>query len=132
MLQSHRTHAAERPPRARAGQGGCLALEDAVVLARALRKAGAGGAGGSLRSATATEVVQALRGFERERSVRAVRIAVQSWLFGTVLQLPYAPVRRCRCSLALHVTQWSAVAQLFTPLSRLHPAQFKQVFHCAA
>jgi 2-polyprenyl-6-methoxyphenol hydroxylase-like FAD-dependent oxidoreductase len=93
-----------RAPRARTGQGGCLALEDAVVLARALRKAGAGGAGGSLRSATATDVVQALRGFERERSVRAVRIAVQSWLFGTVLQLPYAPVRRRGCPPALHVT----------------------------
>lgn len=79
-----------------AGQGGCLALEDAVVLARALRKvaggSGAGVGGGSLRSATTTAVAEALRGFERERSVRAARIAAQSWLFGFVLQMPFAPV----------------------------------------
>lgn len=80
---------------AHAGQGGCLALEDAVVLARALRDVRGGDARGSLRSATATAVGEALRGYERERSVRALRIAAQSWLFGFVLQMPLPPVRYC-------------------------------------
>lgn len=88
---------------AHAGQGGCLALEDAVVLARALRGVRGGDGGGGLRSATATAVGEALRGYERERSVRALRIAAQSWLFGFVLQMPLPPVRSRASALAAHL-----------------------------
>ena len=72
-----------------------------MVLARALRGVRGGDAGGSLRSATATAVSEALRGYERERSGRALRIAAQSWLFGFVLQMPLPPVRSCASALAV-------------------------------
>ncbi|KAI8474171.1 MAG: hypothetical protein J3K34DRAFT_518475 [Monoraphidium minutum] len=73
------------------GQGGCAALEDAVVLARELKGAyevdGSGGGG-------AAEA--ALRRYEDQRWRRALPLTVRSWAFGAALQLPFPPVLAAR------------------------------------
>lgn len=73
-----------------------VALQDAVVLARTLRDVM--GQQSSLPEAvasnmTSTAVEAALREYEVERSNRVLKISVRSNLMGTVLQIPYAPVR---------------------------------------
>lgn len=55
------------------GQGACQALEDAVVLADALRRAASSDAG--------------LRDYETRRRERAHFVVAQSWRFGRILQL---------------------------------------------
>jgi 2-polyprenyl-6-methoxyphenol hydroxylase-like FAD-dependent oxidoreductase len=66
---------AAHPTTPNLGQGGCLALEDAVVLARAL--------GGVLSSDSITTQAQreaverALRGYEAERSRRCLQLTVR-------------------------------------------------------
>jgi 2-polyprenyl-6-methoxyphenol hydroxylase-like FAD-dependent oxidoreductase len=55
------------------GQGACQALEDAVVLADALRRAAPSDAG--------------LRAYETRRRERAHFVVAQSWRFGRILQL---------------------------------------------
>lgn len=77
------------------GQGGCTALEDAVVLAAALGRAlelekeeqegGKGGGGGDV-------VARALRAYERERVARTLPLTLRSAAVGFALQLPYPPV----------------------------------------
>jgi 2-polyprenyl-6-methoxyphenol hydroxylase-like FAD-dependent oxidoreductase len=72
------------------GQGGCTALEDAVVLAAALGRAfeiekeGKGGRGGV--------VARALRAYERERLARTLPLTLRSAAVGFALQLPFPPV----------------------------------------
>ena len=70
--------------------------QDAVVLARALRGAmqqhGAS-PGASLRTLPREAVARALRGFERERTARKLKISVRSYLMGAALQIPFRPVR---------------------------------------
>lgn len=82
------------------GQGGCAALEDAVVLARELKAAAddaaaAGGGSGSGAAAAAAREA-ALRRYEAERRRRCLPLAARSWAFGFLLQLPYAPVTAAR------------------------------------
>jgi 2-polyprenyl-6-methoxyphenol hydroxylase-like FAD-dependent oxidoreductase len=64
---------AAHPTTPNLGQGGCLALEDAVVLASALRSHGLG--------------TKALRAYERARRARTASIQRQSWWLGKVFQL---------------------------------------------
>jgi 2-polyprenyl-6-methoxyphenol hydroxylase-like FAD-dependent oxidoreductase len=84
------------------GQGGCCALEDGVVLARALRDAGVpammagergGGGGGEALDA-------ALRGafgaYERARALRCLPLTVRARGMGFALQLPLPPVVAAR------------------------------------
>jgi 2-polyprenyl-6-methoxyphenol hydroxylase-like FAD-dependent oxidoreductase len=54
------------------GQGGCMAIEDAVVLARHLK--------------TATDPVRALEAFTAERYPRTAAIVRKSWKFGRLAQ----------------------------------------------
>jgi 2-polyprenyl-6-methoxyphenol hydroxylase-like FAD-dependent oxidoreductase len=85
------------------GQGGCTALEDAVVLARTLRKEGAPalaedsrrGADGA-RVALAGAVRSAVRSYERERVARCLPLTVRAHAMGVVLQLPQARVVAAR------------------------------------
>ena len=71
-------------------------LQDAVVLARALREvmeAHESSSGASVSTLPRAALAQALRSFERERSARKLKIAVRSNLMGAVLQIPFGPVR---------------------------------------
>lgn len=72
------------------GQGGCTAIEDAVVLARQL-----GAVLNSSRSGKA-DIKACLRGFEAERSRRCLAITVRAHVMGAALQLPLAPVCSAR------------------------------------
>eukprot|EP00198_Chlamydomonas_reinhardtii_P008813 XP_001698150.1 predicted protein [Chlamydomonas reinhardtii] len=89
------------------GQGGCVALEDAVVLGRSLGQlaAAAGQRAGSYRPTlqqptgqaaaappAAGAVAAALRAYEAERSRRCLPLTVRSNLMGQALQIPLAPV----------------------------------------
>lgn len=74
------------------GQGGCAALEDAVVLGRVLGAALRGGGGGAAGSAAAA----ALRRYEAARARRALMLTVRSWVFGFLLQLSFPPVTLAR------------------------------------
>lgn len=80
------------------GQGGCTAIEDAVVLARhlgpLLHSSSRGGAAAS--SSDAGALAGALRVYERERVARTLPLTVRAFMFGAVLQLPYAPVVAAR------------------------------------
>lgn len=83
------------------GQGGCTALEDALVLARSLQQQGVpflatqlqrGGAGGgsrdgSLEAAAAAGVRAAVGAYERERSARCLPLTVRSHAMGALLQV---------------------------------------------
>jgi len=63
---------AAHPTTPNLGQGGCMAIEDAVVLARCLTSAASVGA--------------ALNAFERERYQRTAAVTTESWLFGRLAQ----------------------------------------------
>lgn len=67
------------------GQGGCVALEDAVELGRAVRQGSHGGGGGGALAA-------ALRSYEAGRSRRCLPLTVRSHLMGAALQIPLQPV----------------------------------------
>jgi len=64
---------AAHPTTPNLGQGGCMAIEDAVVLAHALE-----------RNATLAE---ALADYERRRVAKTARIVEASWRFGKIAQL---------------------------------------------
>lgn len=81
------------------GQGGCTALEDAVVLARALANAVQSGAAITTVATSGSGLQQqqqrletALRGFEAERSGRCLPLTVRANIMGLLLQLPFEPV----------------------------------------
>jgi len=67
------------------GQGGCCALEDAVVLGRMLSGSRAG-----------PTTIDALRSYEKERMGRAAYLTLRSRVFGALLQLPSKPVTMAR------------------------------------
>ena len=67
------------------GQGGCMAIEDAVVLARNL-------------VAHANEPAAAFSAFESERFPRTCRIVNESWKFGRMAQLENGVLRFLRDS----------------------------------
>lgn len=73
------------------GQGGCTAIEDAVVLARelapALKEASQGSSSSSLG-----DVEARLRRYEAERARRCFPLTLRSHLFGAALQLPFEPI----------------------------------------
>lgn len=60
------------------GQGGCTALEDALVLASKLSKGGL--------------TVDSLVEYEKERKQRCLPLTIRAHLMGAALQLPLAPV----------------------------------------
>jgi 2-polyprenyl-6-methoxyphenol hydroxylase-like FAD-dependent oxidoreductase len=64
------------------GQGGCVAVEDAAVLARCLKKYG--------------DARQALRAYESRRRARAARVASYSRRYGAVGQWQSAAAVRLR------------------------------------
>ena len=78
---------AAHPMTPNAGQGGCVGLEDAVELARALKKGEKGSNSG---------LSEALREFEAKRATRARWVQVKSFAigFGGQLDLPFFPVLR--------------------------------------
>eukprot|EP00884_Botryococcus_braunii_P021777 jgi/Botrbrau1/8283/Bobra.0251s0012.1 len=83
------------------GQGGCTALEDAVVLGRFLREAlehnGAGTRKGrGLASLSVDDVAATLRRYELEREQRVYPLQVRSYAYGAALQLPFLPVVAAR------------------------------------
>ena len=85
------------------GQGGCTALEDALVLGRSLQQAGAparvaalrdalagGGAGGARQrqqQAAAAAVRETIGRYEWERTKRCLPLTVRSHLMGAALQV---------------------------------------------
>lgn len=85
------------------GQGGCTALEDALVLGRSLQQAGAPAlaaglqdslAGGSTGSSSqrqqqqaAAAVREAIGRYERERTQRCLPLTIRSHLMGAALQV---------------------------------------------
>lgn len=68
------------------GQGGCTAIEDAVVLSRQLASVL------KRSSSSVGEISSCLRSFEAERSCRCLPLTVRSNAFGAVLQIPFQPV----------------------------------------
>jgi 2-polyprenyl-6-methoxyphenol hydroxylase-like FAD-dependent oxidoreductase len=87
---------AAHPTTPNLGQGACLAIEDAVVLARCLD--GAGGTGG---------IVPALRRYERLRHGRVADIVRRSRVLGRLGQFE-SPLLRLARDLVLRVTPPSA------------------------
>ncbi|KAL3131346.1 hypothetical protein ABBQ38_000632 [Trebouxia sp. C0009 RCD-2024] len=80
------------------GQGGCTALEDAVILARKVQSLlqpeshTKGARPTTLRSVATSDLVQVLRDYEKERKSRTRLITIRSNLMGQALQIPFAPV----------------------------------------
>ncbi|XP_039798741.1 monooxygenase 1-like [Panicum virgatum] len=62
------------------GQGGSAALEDALVLARSLSRAAAGG-----RELREEKIGAAMGAYVRERRLRVVRLSLESFAMGTML-----------------------------------------------
>ena len=82
------------------GQGGCTALEDALVLARSLQEqrvptlaaqlgdgSSSGGDGEQRRQRAAEAVQAALRRYEQQRAKRCLPLTVRSNLMGAALQV---------------------------------------------
>jgi 2-polyprenyl-6-methoxyphenol hydroxylase-like FAD-dependent oxidoreductase len=70
------------------GQGGCTAIEDAVVLARQLAPV----LKASSSSSRQQRIEACLRSFEAERARRCLAITVRAYAFGAALQIPLEPV----------------------------------------
>jgi 2-polyprenyl-6-methoxyphenol hydroxylase-like FAD-dependent oxidoreductase len=100
---------AAHPTTPNLGQGACQALEDAVVLATALRDAGVG--------------ADALRRYEATRRRRTAMITRQSWWLGKMLQLesPLA-IRARNALLRTGIGQRQTTANLRAVLSHALPA----------
>ncbi|DBA84691.1 TPA: hypothetical protein ACH3X1_005947 [Trebouxia sp. C0004] len=102
------------------GQGGCTALEDAVILARKVNallhpSQAKGERQHSLRSVATSDLIQVLREYENERKSRTRLITVRSNLMGQALQIPFAPV----CSLRNFV-----VRNIYSPRHFLDHANY--------
>ena len=82
------------------GQGGCTALEDAVLLAAEVGPV-LRGFGGS------EELAAALRRYEQRRSARCLPLTIKSNLMGVALQTGLAPVCLAR--------DWFVSSPLFSP-----------------
>jgi 2-polyprenyl-6-methoxyphenol hydroxylase-like FAD-dependent oxidoreductase len=85
---------AAHPTTPNLGQGGCMAIEDAVVLAHCLDK-----------QAT---LVDALKAYEQKRVAHTSKMVAASWQFGRIAQLEGSFVRWLR-DLALRATPQSQV-----------------------
>lgn len=75
------------------GQGGCTALEDAVVVARLLQAAGVPELTGGKRTQAMAAV---FREYEAQRARRCLPLTVRAYAMGALLQLPLAPVVAAR------------------------------------
>jgi 2-polyprenyl-6-methoxyphenol hydroxylase-like FAD-dependent oxidoreductase len=89
------------------GQGGCTALEDAVVLARQLAPvllAQKAQQWGSQATSGPPEgaIAAALRAYEAERSRRCLPLTVRSYAMGAALQIPLTPVVEVRDAFIQH------------------------------
>jgi 2-polyprenyl-6-methoxyphenol hydroxylase-like FAD-dependent oxidoreductase len=80
------------------GQGACQAIEDAVVLADALR--------------AATDPVAGLRAYEAARAPRTAQIVRQSWLMGRVAQWEQPGLCRVRAAAMRAMPERLVLAQL--------------------
>jgi 2-polyprenyl-6-methoxyphenol hydroxylase-like FAD-dependent oxidoreductase len=103
------------------GQGGCTALEDAVVLAVCVDSALSSSSSAPPPSGPSVRLralEASLRRFERERSLRCAPLTVRSGLMGMALQVPLPPVCAARDLLV--------ASPLFAPVQ----AHFLD--HCAA
>lgn len=89
------------------GQGGCTALEDALVLGRCLQQRcvpalaaalGSGGGGSSQQTAAAAAaaVRAAVGEYEQERTKRCLPLTVRSHVMGALLQAPLPPLSLAR------------------------------------
>jgi 2-polyprenyl-6-methoxyphenol hydroxylase-like FAD-dependent oxidoreductase len=85
---------AAHPTTPNLGQGGCMAIEDAVVLAHCLTKC--------------ANLGEALRAYEKKRVERTAKIVSASWQFGRIAQLEGRVVTWLR-DLALRATPASQV-----------------------
>ncbi|GFH28824.1 FAD_binding_3 domain-containing protein, partial [Haematococcus lacustris] len=99
------------------GQGGCAALEDAVVLARELSGVAVSSNGSDETRAqpSAAELEQALRRYEAARVGRCLSLTARSGIMGVLLQLPMEPVISVRDLFVSH---------LFSPDHFLDHTQF--------
>jgi 2-polyprenyl-6-methoxyphenol hydroxylase-like FAD-dependent oxidoreductase len=76
------------------GQGGCTALEDAVVLARTLSQTASQTSSSAKQLSDA--LVPALREYESGRSRRCFPITARSYAMGAAMQIPFPPVTLAR------------------------------------
>jgi len=84
---------ASHPMTPNLGQGGCTAVEDAVVLARQLGAVLKNRASDTSSSSRGVQDIEAcLRSFEAERSRRCLPLTVRSYAFGAALQIPFEPI----------------------------------------
>jgi hypothetical protein len=92
------------------GQGGCTALEDALVLARCLQQqqlpslaaelrgtsSSSGSSRGRAAAVAAAAVQSAIGQYERERMQRCLPLTIRSYVMGALLQV--RGVVRCDCT----------------------------------
>ncbi|KAL4852987.1 Monooxygenase 2 [Chlorella vulgaris] len=92
------------------GQGGCTALEDALVLARCLQQqqlpslaaelrdssSSSGSSRGRAAAVAAAAVQSAFGQYERERMQRCLPLTIRSYVMGALLQAPLPPVALAR------------------------------------
>ena len=85
---------AAHPQTPNLGQGGCVGLEDTVVLAQAVASAAPSTAGSytSQPLAFKASLEGALRGYEHKRSARCLPLTMRANIMGALLQLPFEPV----------------------------------------
>jgi len=103
------------------GQGACLAIESAVALAGAVRRAGS--------------IEEALRGYERERQERTARIIDQAWHIGSAIQWRN-PVACALRDLAVRLTpgplHLRALVGIMEPGCRVDTSWMKEGAPCSA
>lgn len=81
------------------GQGGCCALEDAIILAQTLGVVLAQRAGGGDGDYDA--ITKAMEQYAAERQQRTFPLALKSFVFGALLQIGFAPVCFVRDNIAV-------------------------------
>ncbi|CAG9465240.1 unnamed protein product [Pedinophyceae sp. YPF-701] len=92
------------------GQGGCTALEGAVVLAGCLADAG------PWERVSQADVAAAFRAYERRQTKRIIKVAAKASAMGRALQIPFPPVLLVRNLVA---------KELFDPTNFLKHAVFE-------
>ena len=86
------------------GQGACMAIEDAVVLADSLRRA--------------EDPVAGLRAYEKRRLKRTTMITRMSWRYGNIMQYEHPVLVKWRTlTLPTALTRWNTRRELRRALS---------------